>query len=198
MVGVAIPVVMNQDDDPQDQRQALRTPPSTTSESSNGGGGGLPVPTKDGYLFAGPVELGTFVEEGVERAAVLTVEQDGDRERACVMVRPSEGSNAPGTGCVLVPTWPTGPTGTGHVSARAVLGGETLHSGPLPNLLLFMAAPEITTLEVSHGNGSAVVTELVAVSPGGRFYLSDFGDTSAGFGYTARDAAGNVVESAIT
>jgi hypothetical protein len=200
MVGVAIPVVMNSDDDPA-QGHATQLPiPTTsdTSESTPGTTGGPPA-GKDGYLFAGPVELGSFVEEGQERTALLTVEQNGDGERMCLMVRPSTGSKAPGTGCEPVPTtWPTRPEGTGYVETRAVLGGETLDSGPLPELMLFMAAPVVTTLEVHDGASSPVLVNLVAVSPGARFYLADFNGSSQGFGYTAKDNAGKIIETAIT
>lgn len=199
MVGIAIPVVMNQDDDPA-QEHAMRTPAPTssnTSESTSAGTGGPPV-SKHGYLFAGPVELGSFVEEGVERTAVLTVEQNGDGERMCLVVHPNTGSSAPGTGCEPVPTWPTGPGGTGYVATHAVLGGETLESGPLPDLMLFMAAQAVTTLEVHNGVSSPVGVNLVAVSPGARFYLADFNGSTQGFGYTAKDNAGNVIETAIS
>lgn len=197
LVGVAIPVVMNQNEAP-DQGHVV-TPPTSTSTTTSPSGpmSGTPTPS-DGYLFAGPIELGHFEDGGVERAAVMTVEQEGDGERICVMVKPQEGSSAAGAGCSPVPGWPNTPAGTGFVWTHTILNGEPPYGGPLPNLMVFMTAPEVATLEVRHGNASPVPTALVAVSPTTRFYLADFGDTHAGFGYTAKDPAGIVLESAIT
>lgn len=151
-------------------------------------------PRLPGYL-AGPVELGSFGDHG----AVLSVQPKGGGEQMCVAETvPSDEALPPEATCEPVPTWPAGPGGTGFVETRAVLGGATLDSGPLPHLMLFVTAPEVHTLVVRAGDGTPVPVDLVAQTPGARFFLADFGGSTQGFGYDATDAAGTVLESAIT
>jgi hypothetical protein len=153
---------------------------------------------------SGPYVLGTFTENGATVEAVAWVREGdlcvGAGHRVAV-----GGSNEQPPGalvdvtCGVVPTWPTGPAGTGHVQTRSVLpAGNALDSGPVPGLMLFLTDPAVTELEVRDGPGADVVVRELARTGGLNLYLADFAGSSQGFGYTARDAAGNVVESAIT
>jgi hypothetical protein len=198
LVAVALPAVFSSGDDP---RQGLMsTPPSTDTSSppSTNGMGSATPDSSSGYIFAGPIELGAFDEDGVTRTAFMQVEQVNAGERMCVMVRPGTGSRVGGTGCVVVPVWPTAPDDTGYVATHGVLSAAGPDTGPLPDLILFMTAPQVTTLEVRRGDGGAVKSTMLAVSPRAKFYLGDFDGATAGFGYTAKDMTGKVLETAIT
>jgi hypothetical protein len=72
-------------------------------------------------------------------------------------------------------------------------------TGPLPNLLLFLAAPEVTRLVAREGYGTPVPVRELGRTPDFVLFVADFGPaTNAGFGYTAYDNTGAVVEDAIT
>lgn len=156
---------------------------------------GPPEPTGDatlpGYL-AGPVELGRFGDH----AAVLWVEPKDGGERMCVAERVPAGQPIPDATCEPVPrSWPAKPMG--WVLGRSVLG-DAPDSGPLPHLMLFVVAPQVHELEVQAALGDPVPLDLVAETPGARFFLADFGGSTQGFGYIAWDASGNVLVQAIT
>jgi hypothetical protein len=198
LVAVSLPAILSSDDPPQGQGLPPVSPSTTTTRPSEQGTAPATPVDPSGYIFAGPIELGRFTEDGVDRAAVMQVEQASAGERMCVMVRPGDGSHVPGAGCVPVPTWPTGPQDSGYVAIHAVLSAGAPDSGPLPYLMLYMTAPQVTTLEVRRGDGGPVQAVMLAVSPGAKFYLADFNGPTAGFGYTAKDATGAVLEVAIT
>lgn len=103
-----------------------------------------------------------------------------------------------GTSCDTVPTWPTGPRHNTYVVSRAVLSTGTPDSGPVPGLMLFMTAPEVEVLEVRRGDGSYVQSRRFDTLGGVSLFVADFKSSTQGFGYTARDYAGTVLESAIT
>ena len=153
---------------------------------------------------AGPEVLGTFSSKGETVDAVAWV-RNGELcvgEGHHVAVGGSSGK-APAAlvdvSCEPLPTaWPAGPPPGSLVETRAVLGGSTIYSGPVPGLLLFMTAPQVTTLEVRSGDSSPVATRELDSVDGLRLFLADFGAPPWGFGYTARDAQGNVLVSAIT
>jgi hypothetical protein len=83
------------------------------------------------------------------------------------------------------------------VVTRGVLANNP-SSGDHSNLLLFITAPEVASLEVHDGKSQLVQVDRLAGLVGGSMYVGIFPDGHAGFSYTARDAAGNVVASAIT
>ena len=104
-----------------------------------------------------------------------------------------------GTSCAAVPTWPIAPAPGSYVAARAVLPeGNTLDSGPVPGLMVFMTSPEVEALEVHRGDGSYVTPERHETLGGVTLYVADFKSSTQGFGYTARDYTGRVLENAIT
>lgn len=103
-----------------------------------------------------------------------------------------------GTSCVDVPVWPTGPGPGSYVVSRAVLSTGAPDSGPVPGLMLFLTSPEVEALEVTRGDGTFVTPERYETLGGVSLYVADFASSTQGFGYTAKDHAGQVLESAIT
>ena len=195
LVALVVPTVVRSDQPGQGLRNtdpAWSTPRPSTNDTPE-------LTQESGHSYAGPIELGTFMEDGVSRTALMVVDKAGDGERMCIHVNPDDDTPVPGAGCVAVPgTWPASPDGPDFVMTRTVLGGAGPDTGPLPNLLLFITAPRVATLEVRRGDGRTVPSTLLAESPDARFYLSDFAGPTAGFGYTAKDATGKVLETAIT
>ncbi|HEX6359700.1 hypothetical protein [Actinophytocola sp.] len=182
IAGVAVPVALSGNDAPAGHRAATGTT-SPRFEENN---------AKDSVNI-----LGTFTEDGITKVAVLTVVDD----KWCVLEALPKEPIPMSRDCEPVPTWPVPEPPTsqgGRVVTEAVLSGGTLYGGPLPNLMLFITAPEVETLEVSAGSGGLVHLRKVLERPDATFILADFPETYAGFGYTAKDAAGNVLESAIT
>jgi hypothetical protein len=189
VVGVTVPLATRHDADP------------TATER-----------TKDGLVWssdyewlvadAGPFVLGGFTRNGEKIDAVAWVRGGalcvGEGHHVGV------GTHGPkktpghliGVTCDAVPTWPAGPDA--HVETRAVLSAGTPDSGPLPELMLFLTAPDVDTLVVDGGDGTPVRLRGLATIDGLRLFLADFDGSTQGFGYTTWDAAGNVLESAIT
>jgi hypothetical protein len=175
VAGVAVPVAMNRPDDVPEQRVA-------TSQQA-------PVPPPTG--ITADSLIGTITVNNVEETVVLRTKNGNEW---CVAL--ASGVYPPR--CEPVPIWPTGPEGNTYVVTRPVLGGDTPDSGPLPSLMLFVTAPNITTLDVRDGAGEPVDVSLAAGTDTAMFFLADFGGSSQGFGYDAKDAQGAIVESAIT
>jgi hypothetical protein len=199
LVAVSLPAIFSSGDrTPEGQGLPPTAPTTSTSKPSWQGTVPTTPDSPSGYVFAGPIELGRFTEDGVDRTAVMQVEQVSVGERMCVMVVPGDGSHVPGAGCVPVPTWPTGPENVGYVMTNAVLPAGAPDTGPLPHLLLCMTAPQVASLDVRRGDGGPVEVVMLAVSPAAKFYLADFQGPTGGFGYTATDSTGNVLETAIT
>jgi len=155
------------------------------------------------HAESGPHVLGTYTEDGRPVDAVAWV-QDGE---LCVgaghlVAVGGQNDRPPGAlvdvSCEAVPTWPTDPQHSSHVETRPVLPDGGIDSGPVPGLMLIMADPVVTDLEMSSGDGSAVAVRELDRIDGLVLYLADFAGSTQGFGFTALDAAGNVVESAIT
>lgn len=73
-------------------------------------------------------------------------------------------------------------------------------NGPMGSKTLFVSSPQVATLEVRDSAGANV--GLVTLGPDGggtpSIYMADFGGPADGFGYTAKDADGNVIEEALT
>ena len=103
----------------------------------------------------------------------------------------------PGSECRSPFDWPAGQPNP-LVHSRSVLGGATLDSGPLPGMLVFVARPVVATLEVRDGPGAPAPVREVDRADGVALFVADLGVSTQGFGYTARDASGAVIESAIT
>jgi hypothetical protein len=190
VAGVAIPLATHRD--PVERSAA---PP----------GDGLVWSSDYGWLDAeaGPDVLGTFERDGETVDAVAWM-RGGELcvgEGHHVAVGGTSGQTPAalvGVTCDPVPAvWPGGPTNS-LVVTRSVLGEGAIHSGPVPGLLLFLTAPQVTTLEVRSGDGSRVTTRELDSVEGMRLFLADFGAPPWGFGYTATDARGTVLESAIT
>lgn len=140
-----------------------------------------------------PPELGTVVRDGATGHALGYLQGD----RYCTMISwPGDRTVRPT--CEPVPTWPVRPGGM-LVQSREVLNGDAADdTGVLANRLVFLTDPRVATLTVRRGDGTAVaVTELGRNEHAAEF-LADFAGSPDGFGYTARDSRGTVVEEAIT
>ena len=151
-----------------------------------------------GGELTGPIELGRFTSEGIEKKAVLTVTAQNDGQHWCIDVQPG-GPTSDAVGyCDIVRGWPDSAEEGSLVQTQSVLGSGPEDEGPLPNLLLFVTSPRVATLEVSAGDGSPVTVDRLSMTPEAGFFLARFSGSKAGFGYTAKDAAGNVLVTAIT
>lgn len=188
--GVAIPLAMQPDD-----------PPPAAEKKTDG----LVWSRDYDWLRAdgGPYVIATFTEDGETVDVVLWV-RDGE---TCVAEGHHVGvggatdrmpSALVGTSCVPVPSWPTGPGQGPYVVSMAVLSTGAPDTGPVPGLMVFMTAPEVEALEVRRGDGSYVQPERHETLGGVTLYVADFKSSTQGFGYTARDYAGRVLENAIT
>lgn len=184
VAAVAVPLALS-GGEPENMPAA--TMPPGPPEPTETGDGRLP-----GYL-AGPVELGRFGDH----AAVLSVQPKDGGEQMCIAETVPAGQPIPGATCEPVPpSWPD--ETMGYVLTRSVLGGNGPDSGPLPHLMLFVVGPQVHELEVQAAYGDPVPLDLVAETPGARFFLADFGGSTQGFGYIAKDARGTVLVQAIT
>lgn len=151
----------------------------------------------------GPHVLGTFERDGETVDAVAWLRGGelcvGEGHHVAVGSSGQAPAALVGVSCEQLPTaWPTGSGPGSMVVTRPVLGGEAIHSGPVPGLLLFLTAPQVATLDVRSGDGSPVAVRGLGAAGGSRLFLADFGAAPWGFGYTAKDSEGGVVESAIT
>ena len=189
--GIAIPLAMRADE-----------PPPAAEKK-----GGL-VWSKDyDWLPAdsGPYVIGRFTRdgEGIDVVAWVRAGQVCVAEGHHVKVgMPTD--HTPGaltnTSCVAVPEWPVGPGPGSYVMSRSVLyTGNKPETGPVPGMLLFLTAPKVEILEVRKGDGSPVVPKRYRTPEGVNLFVADFeAPDTWGFGYTARDANGAVIEEAIT
>ncbi len=179
VAAVAVPVALNRADPPADPPAPHRVatdPPGTAAAPDTA---------------SVRVELGQYTDENdVPRIAEFSLSADGGE--FCI------GPAGATPTCEPAPTWPTGQQGDRWSTTRQVLGDGTPDSGPLPGLMVFVTAPHITELEARRHDGMPVQVRELAATDGARYFLAGFGHTTQGFGYTAYDAQGNVVESAIT
>jgi hypothetical protein len=138
-------------------------------------------------------DLGTVVRGGESLRAVGYLQGD----RYCTMLL-SRGVRTHRPTCEPVPAWPDGRTGL-LVQTREVLNGDPADdTGMFAHRLLFLTDPRVATLTVRRGDGApAAVTELDRDEHAGAF-LADFAGPADGFGYTALDADGKVLEEGIT
>jgi hypothetical protein len=193
LAAVVVPVALTQSGGPV---SGQNTPAPRATTRSQPGTTTTHPPLHD---LTGEVELAEFQHDGVDMVAVMTVTATPTGERWCVDVDYPPGYPATLRGyCDRVPTWPARePPGT-LVLTHGVLVEKEPGSGPVPNLLLLITSPRVTSLEVGDATGAPVPVEQVAKTPGATFYLADFPETYVGFRYTAKDAKGVVLESAIT
>lgn len=182
--GVAVPVALNRGDGPSGQGVATQ-PTSVTQTSTTS-----PLPSS---LHV----IGSFEEDGVHKSVALSVDEGNPGDTWCaveVVPRGQKASREPN--CFMVPiSWPE----RSFVLPYGLFNEDDLpNSGPVPNLMVFVTSPQVTTLEVSAGTGGSVSVTKVVARPGATFYVATFPGTSDGWAYTAKDAAGNVLASAIT
>lgn len=190
-VGVAVPLGMRSDDPP---------PPAAEREKDEDG---LVWSWDYDWLQADgdPLVIATFSRNGAAVDVVVWVRDD----QLCVAEGHhvgAGGAEAPaavtGTSCVAVPSWPMAPAPGTYVVSTPVLSTGAPDSGPVPGLMVFMASPEVEVLEVRRGDGSAVELDRYETLGGVTLYVADFKSSTQGFGYTAYDYAGRVLENAIT
>jgi hypothetical protein len=139
-------------------------------------------------------ELGTVIRGGETLTAVGYL--DGRQYCTVLLLR---GERAGRLACEPVPArWPGGPANS-LVETRELLNGDPADdAGMLAQRLVFLTDPRVATLTARRGNGTAVrVTELDR-NASAALFLADFAGPTEGFGYTARDSAGRVLEDAIT
>jgi hypothetical protein len=134
--------------------------------------------------------LGSVVRGGTPGNAIGYLQ--GDRYCTMIMwlgdrtVRPT---------CEPVPAFP----GEMLVHSRELLNGDsTDDTGMLANRLVFLTDPRVATLTVRRGDGTAVTVRELDRNEHAAAFLADFAGPPDGFGYTARDSHGTVVEEAIT
>lgn len=192
VAAVAIPVALSQGGGPTPRRVA--TPPTTMDT-------GVPTTTTtlpNGDL-AGPIELGRFKYNDVTQVTMLSVTAMNDGEHWCMNAYAPPGRDSYPIGfCEIVPSWPADVPPGAVVKTYPVFGERTPDSGPLPHLKVFLTSPAVATLEVRRADGQPVTVTEVAKTSGATWFLADFAGLTEGFGYTAKDAAGNVLEDAIT
>lgn len=180
---VGVPFVMS-GGEPVNPPAATASPGPSATVSSE-----LPKPAGTELLN---VEFGRFPDPN----AALLVRSTGNGEEMCFFEVVPAGQPQPDESCEPVPTWPAKPLGL--VITRTVLGEGVPDSGSVPELMLFVVAPQVRELEVRAAYGEPVSVSHVGETTGARFYLAHFKDSAQGFGYTAKDASGAVLEEAIT
>ena len=192
IAAAVVPVVVNQG---RDRVSGDGVPAPTTTTRAPAGTTTSKLPNGD---LTGWIELASFEHDGADMTAVLAVTAMTDGEHWCVDVDYPPGYPPTlGGYCDIVPTWPAHEPPGSLVLTHGVLIEEAPGSGPLPNLMLLITSPKVTTVEVGDAMGAPVPVRQVAKTPGATFYLADFPETYVGFRYTAKDANGTVLESAI-
>jgi hypothetical protein len=159
-------------------------------------------PSPDGpYLTItnGPFSVAEFTENGRQWSVLVFLERrpagTGWVHRACAVgvppgATPNDPDRYPGsTGC-LSPSeqsWP-------KVRSSPLVVNRNPDGGPFPGLMLVIAPPQVSRLDVRGSLGKpAPVTELARTADL-VMYLTDLGGIGVPFYYTARDAAGAVIE----
>ncbi len=139
----------------------------------------------------GSFPIGTFTKDGKAWQAVVYQEANS----VCVQAVAAAESGQPG--CREVAPWPR-PPAIGHTQTIAVLSEGLPDSGPLPHLLVFVTSPDVVELTVRNGPGDPVAVEKLGVTDIGTLWLADFEGSTQGFGWDAKDAAGNYIDGGIT
>ncbi|HEU5473067.1 MAG TPA: hypothetical protein VFV67_20670 [Actinophytocola sp.] len=177
------------------------TPPPTTAPPSE-------VPWM--RVIAGPFALGRYTAGPVTREVITFVKREpgaaGWINRLCVVstyvgtAEPTSPDSfaAISPDCVLLPTeWPARQP-PGLVQTHTILDGGVLGGGPLPGTLLFVTAPQVAKLEVCAGDGSPATVKELARTAELVLFQAQFATSYVGFCFTARDAAGTVLDSGIS
>lgn len=141
----------------------------------------------------GAMPLGNFTKNGKDWQAVAYHEEN----KVCVLAMATDGSESGQPGCTEIGPWPH-PPAIGHTQTISVLSEGLPDSGPLPNLLLFVTSPQVVELTVRNGPGEPVALEKLGVSDTGTLWLADFEGSTQGYGWDAKDAAGNYIDGGIT
>lgn len=196
VVGVAVPVLLARGDG--DAGPRIADAPPTSAQ--------VPPPSDPapGDLLLAPVSIGEFTDLGQRWNAVVYAEHDAEGNQFCLVAMPtnaepdSTAHHPASQGCEPIgpDTWPIPPADS-LVATRTPLS-VGIDSGPLPNLMVFVTAPQVTALEVRAGDGSPVDVAKLGATDSFTVYLATFDGSTQGFGYTAKDASGAVVEQAIT
>lgn len=159
----------------------------------------------------GPFPLGDFTDLGRAWSAWVILERPptpspvGWSRRVCVVAVPAgrptdDPDRHPNSaGCLDEPPWPAGqPEPEVHTRAVLPAANGPVASGPLPGLLLFLAVPAVARLEAREAYGAPVPVRELARTADMVLFVGDFGRSHEGFGYTAYDSSGAIVEQAIT
>lgn len=173
VVAVAVPVVLTQ-----------RAAPVST-----------PVVTPAPPTWIG---LGEYDKDGVRTSAGLVVDANG--KGWCVDERVDDGDQEH-FACYGVPAWDNESRSLPdrYVVVAGVLGTpREIYdnvAGPLPDLLLFVTAPKITSLDVAGANGMPATVHMLARTAQATYFLADFDGSTRGMTYLARDQDGTLVTS---
>jgi hypothetical protein len=181
IAAVAVPVVLSRDSAPTGKPTG--TPPPST---------GTVPPARVAHQFL----IGEFTTDEGPRMAVGYVD-DVNYCTAVVADWPSA-DRADFTCIPLRWEWPEDQPRGVVFSSLAVNGHDLNDRGPLPHKLVFITDPRVRTMSARRGDGTGVGVHRVGGSAGGNVFLADFGGPVDGFGYTAYDGDGNVLENAIT
>jgi hypothetical protein len=191
---VAVPVVLNRDQPPSGLGQGAAPPELTTSPPESVNPADLAWP---GHITT-PRILVTHGDRESPDFRELTVSLTDDYE---LCFRVLGGSETPVGVEPLCEPFPD--LGPGHLVET-----RSLHDLDLPmptglrneatDHLLFLLAPEVSHLVVRGGDGAEVPPMMGFEGGVWGFAVSDFDGQYEGFGYTAYDIDGNVIEEAIT
>lgn len=140
------------------------------------------------------IRIGTFTKDGKTWDAFVRQEE----KQVCAHAVATDGSESTEPVCTQVPTWPQPPADSLVLAGVPVLSEGLPDTGPLPHLLMFLTAPQVATLDVRDGPGEPVAVTKLGVTDTGTLWLADFGGSTQGFGYDAKDAAGNYIDGGIT
>ena len=159
---------------------------TATGQTQPGSSDGLDPPVPPGSF-----PIGTFTKDGKDWQAVVY----GEANTVCVQAVAADESGQPG--CREIAPWPSPPE-IGHTQTVSVLSEGLPDSGPLPHLLVFVTSPDVAELTVRNGPGDPVAVEKLGVTDVGTLWLADFAGSTQGFGWDAKDAAGNYIDGGIT
>lgn len=195
---VAVPVALNRDQPPSGLGSTTAPPEVTTSPPESTDLRDLPWP------YRTPRSAIAWHGEGAAfREFMVAMNHDG--EVCYVLEGRYEHPVTLEDRCEPLPDW-----GPDHfVESRALHDVDLLMPSPvrdqLADRLVFLLAPEVARLVVRRADGSELAVwtmynEEVGVTEveGQGFVLADFAGPYEGFGYTAYDGEGNVLEEAIT
>lgn len=197
---VAVPVALSRDQPPSERLGPTTAPPSVTTsppESTNLGDIPWPYRTPRSHIAWNDEEGAGFRE--------FHVAVNHDDEFCQVLEGRYENPVTREDDCEPLPDWRPGHVVESRPFQDIGLPVPATIRDQLADRLVFLLAPEVARLVVRGADG----TELpvwsrwdqqfgVTAIEGDGFVLADFAGPYEGFGYTAYDSAGNVLEEAIT